>query len=91
MPTCAEAIERRFGDGGPSSEGVAENDFIRRVISRKTVRRYNDVIPSDSLLDLLVAAALSTSAKSDFQQASILRVADPIKRTAIGALFPSMP
>ncbi len=91
MPTYAEAIERRFGDGGPSSEGVAENDFIRRVISRKTVRRYNDVIPSDSLLDLLVAAALSTSAKSDFQQASILRVADPIKRTAIGALFPSMP
>jgi len=91
MPTYAEAIERHFGDGGPSSEGVAENDFIRRVISRKTVRRYNDVIPSDSLLDLLVAAALSTSAKSDFQQASILRVADPIKRTAIGALFPSMP
>jgi len=30
-------------------------------------------MPSDGLLDLLVAAALSTSAKSDFQQASILR------------------
>jgi nitroreductase len=91
MSSYAEAIERRFGDGGPSSDGVAENGFIRRVILRKTVRRYSDVIPSDSLLDLLVAAALSTSAKSDFQQASILRVADPTKRTAIGALFPSMP
>jgi FMN reductase [NAD(P)H] len=91
MSACADAIERRFGDGGPSGGGVAENEFIHRVISRKTVRRYSDVMPSDGLLDLLVAAALSTSAKSDFQQASILRVIDPAQRAAIGELFPSMP
>ena len=91
MSACADAIERRFGDGGPSGEGAADNEFIRRVLSRKTVRRYSDVIPSDSLLDLLVAAALSTSAKSDFQQASSLRVSDPAQRAAIGQLFPSMP
>jgi len=91
MSAGADAIERRFGDGGPSGEGVADNEFIRRVLSRRTVRRYSDVIPSDSLLDLLVAAALSTSAKSDFQQASILRVSDPVQRTEIGKLFPSMP
>src|SRR6266699_680436 len=91
MSAYADVIERRFGDGGSSGEGAAENDFIRRVISRKTVRRYSDVIPNDGLLDLLVAAALSASAKSDFQQASILRVADPSKRAAIGTLFPSMP
>ncbi len=87
----AEAIARRFGDGGPSSDGVAENDFIRRVISRKTVRRYSEAVPSESLLDLLVAAALSASAKSDFQQASILRVKDPAQRASIGQLFPGMP
>jgi FMN reductase [NAD(P)H] len=91
MSACADAIERRFGDGGPSGDGAAENEFIHRVISRKTVRRYSDVIPSEGLLDLLVAAALSTSAKSDFQQASILRVTDPVQRAAIGKLFPSMP
>src|ERR1700694_775170 len=91
MSTYADVIERRFGDGGPSGEGAAENDLIRRVLSRKTVRRYSDVIPSDSLLDLLVAAALSTSAKSDFQQASILRVSDPAQRATIGKLFPGMP
>ena len=91
MPAFAEAIERRFGDGGPSGEGADDNEFIRRVLSRKTVRRYSEVIPSDSLLDLLVAAALSTSAKSDFQQASILRVTDATQRAAIGKLFPSMP
>jgi len=91
MSACADAIERRFGDGGPSGDGAAENEFIHRVISRKTVRRYSDVIPAEGLLDLLVAAALSSSAKSDFQQASILRVTDPVQRAAIGKLFPSMP
>src|SRR5258707_9587099 len=91
MAAYGEAIERRFGDGGPSGDGVEDNDFIRRVLSRKTVRNFADAVPSDALLDLLVAAALSASAKSDFQQASILRVVDPLKRAAIGALFPSMP
>jgi FMN reductase [NAD(P)H] len=91
MSAYSDAIARRFGDGGPSGEGVVENDFIRRILARKTVRRYSDAVPEENLLDLLVAAALSTSAKSDFQQASILRVSDPTQRAAIGKLFPAMP
>src|SRR5580704_3510757 len=91
MSAASDAIARRFGDGGPSGEGADNNEFIRRVLSRKTVRRYRDEMPGEALLDLLVAAALSTSAKSDFQQASILRVRDPQKRMAIGGLFPAMP
>jgi FMN reductase [NAD(P)H] len=90
MTFYAEAIDRRFGDGGPAG-GEGRNDFIRSVLARKTVRRYTDVVPDQGLLDLLVAAALSASAKSDFQQASILRVDDPAKRAAIGKLFPAMP
>ena len=43
------------------------------------------------LLDLSAGAALSASAKSDFQQASICGSANKTKRAAIGALFPSMP
>ena len=86
-----EAIGQRFGDGAPAGEGVADHEFLQRVISRKTVRRYSEVVPADSLLDVLVAAALSSSAKSDFQQASILRVGNPDQRAAIGKLFPSMP
>lgn len=86
-----EAIARRFGDGGPAGEGVPDSEILQRVMSRKTVRRYSDAVPADSLLDVLVAAALSSSAKSDFQQASILRVDDPDRRAAIGKLFPSMP
>ena len=91
MTDYASAIERRFGDDGPSGGNAAGNELIHRVLSRKTVRRYGDAVPDENLLDLLVGAALSASAKSDFQQASILRVSDPARRAAIGALFPSMP
>jgi nitroreductase len=91
MVDYARLIEQRFGDAGPACADPPANDVIARVLARKTVRRYSDTIPDDGLLDLLVAAALSASAKSDFQQASILRVSEPAKRAAIGALFPSMP
>jgi nitroreductase len=91
MSAYADAIARRFGDGGPLGEGVEDNALIRRVLSRKTVRRYSDKMPDENLLDVLTAAALSTSAKSDFQQVSILRVRDAAKRAAIGELFPAMP
>ena len=91
MSACSDAIARRFGDGGPSGEGAEDNDLIRRVLSRRTVRRYSDRMPAEELLDLFVACALSASAKSDFQQASILRVRDSGKRAAIGKLFPAMP
>jgi nitroreductase len=91
MSAISDTIASRFGDDGPSGEGAEDNDFVRRVLSRRTVRRYSDRIPGEELLDLLTACALSASAKSDFQQASILRVRDPQKRQAIGALFPAMP
>ncbi|HZU88564.1 MAG TPA: nitroreductase family protein, partial [Stellaceae bacterium] len=40
---------------------------------------------------LLLAAAFSASSKSDFQQASVVRVADPDRRQRLAALVPSMP
>jgi nitroreductase len=91
MAKYTDQLEQRFGDGGPRCAEAPEGELIRSVLSRRTVRRYADRMPDGDLLDLLVAAALSASAKSDFQQASILRVTDPAKRAAIGTLFPSMP
>jgi FMN reductase [NAD(P)H] len=92
LPSYASELDRRFGDKcGPDDEGLDELAFVRRVLGRKTVRAYTDVVPSDALLDLICAAALSASAKSDFQQASILRVVDTDKRARIGELFPAMP
>jgi FMN reductase [NAD(P)H] len=91
MSVIAESLLRRFGDGGPTAEGAEDNELMRRVLQRRTVRRYSERMPSEALLDLLTACALSASAKSDFQQASILRLRDVQKRAAIGALFPAMP
>lgn len=91
MSAYEREIAHRFGDGGPTGPDAGDNALIRRVLSRKTVRRYSERMPDEALLDTLVAAALSASAKSDFQQASILRVVDRGKRDAIGGLFPAMP
>lgn len=91
MSVIAESLARRFGDRGPTADGAEDNELMRRVLQRRTVRRYSEKMPSEALLDLLTACALSASAKSDFQQASILRLRDPGKRAAIGALFPAMP
>lgn len=92
LSSYAKELDQRFGDKcGPTGAGLPELAFVRQVLGRKTVRAYTDAVPSDALLDLLCAAALSASAKSDFQQASILRVLDTGKRARIGELFPAMP
>jgi FMN reductase [NAD(P)H] len=65
--------------------------LIGQILQRRTHRRYAARPVADELIDLLLAAALSASAKSDFQQASIVKLKDPDKRRAIAAHFPSMP
>ena len=65
--------------------------FVQQAMVRKTVRAYSERMPAESLLEMVTAAALGASSKSDFQQASILRLRDPAVRASIGALFPAMP
>jgi nitroreductase len=65
--------------------------IIGQILQRRTHRRYAARPVADELIDLLIAAALSASAKSDFQQASIIKLKNPDKRKAIAAQFPSMP
>jgi nitroreductase len=84
-------LDSRFADGAPRGEEQPAYPFIQQTLGRRTVRRYTDQLPNDSLLDLLTASALSASSKSDFQQASILRVTDGATRRTIGDLFPAMP
>jgi nitroreductase len=45
----------------------------------------------EATLQMLIAAALSASSKSDYQQASIVRVKDAAKRKVIADLIPAMP
>jgi nitroreductase len=84
--------QARFADGGaPAPEDDAALDFLRRMLLRRTHRRYADRPIAERLLRLLLAAAFSASSKSDFQQASVIRVADPARRDRLAALVPDMP
>ena len=88
----ADALQHRFASEPDTDDGIADvPPLVGQVLGRKTVRRYSDRQPSEALLDALCAAALSASSKSDFQQASILRLTDAGTRAALGALFPAMP
>jgi nitroreductase len=89
--TYKEQIQLRFADGLRVDDSVGDSAFLHQVLARKTTRRYDERVPADGLLDILLATALSASAKSDFQQASVLRIADRAKRQAVAALFPAMP
>ena len=82
------ALRRRRSAG----EGVADNDFIRRVhLAQDGAPLQRRRSGPRACSTCWSPPRLSASAKSDFQQASILRVDDPAKRAAIGKLFPAMP
>jgi len=90
MNPYSELVEQRFADG-VAVEPVEDHALLRQLLARKVVRRYADEVPSDALLDLLTASALCASGKSDFQQATILRLTDLAVRAQIGGMFPAMP
>jgi len=72
--------------------GQAEDDaWIRQVLLRRTQRRYSDRAVPESVVRLILAAALSASSKSDYQQATVIRVEDRSRRDRLAALVPDMP
>ncbi len=88
----AALVADRFGDTpDPGWAGLPDMPDVARILARRTHRRYAERPVPDALVSLLCRAALSASAKSDFQQASILIVRDPAKRAALAARFPAMP
>ena len=81
----------RFGDEVVVPRGPPEIPWLRQVLLRRTHRRYADRLVSESLLQLLLGAAFSASSKSDFQQATVIRVVDRARRERLAALVPDMP
>ncbi len=65
--------------------------WMRQVLMRRTHRRYADRPVGEPLLRLLLGAAFSASSKSDFRQASVIRVEDRTRRDSLAALVPDMP
>jgi nitroreductase len=88
-------LRARFGldvELGVESGGeVPDDPWLRRVLMRRSQRRYSDRAVADSLVRLLLAAAFSASSKSDLQQASCLWLKERGRRDRLAALFPDMP
>ena len=81
----------RFGDADKLPGDLPEIAWLRQVLLRRTHRRYASREVADGLLRLLLGAAFSASAKSDFQQVSVIRVAERDRRDRLAALVPDMP
>ncbi|HZM34171.1 MAG TPA: nitroreductase family protein, partial [Burkholderiales bacterium] len=84
------AIERRYGERLAPPE-LPNLEALAVLNERAVCRRYKpDPVP-EALVRLLCATALAAPTKSDLQQASIICVADPAKRSAITSLLPGSP
>ncbi|HEX3953526.1 MAG TPA: nitroreductase family protein [Stellaceae bacterium] len=84
-------LQARFGLDIELGGDVPDNPWLRQVLARRTQRRYSDREVPDSLVRLLLATAFSASAKSDYQQASVIWLKDRARRDRIAAEFPDMP
>lgn len=81
----------RFGDEGKLAPDLPDLPWLRQVLMRRTHRRYAERPVPEPLLRLLLGTAFSASSKSDFQQASVIRVEDQPRRNRLASLVPDMP
>jgi len=89
--TYQDELRARFGFDVDLGGEVPDDSWLRRVLLRRTQRRYSDQKVPDALVRLLLAAAFSASSKSDYQQASAVWLRDRARRDRVAALFPDMP
>jgi nitroreductase len=91
LQPAAVVTARRYGEEIDPPAGVPHPDAFAALNARSVCRRYRpDPVP-EPLVRFLCATALAAPTKSDLQQATIVRVADPAKRAAICALLPGSP
>jgi nitroreductase len=90
-PTVAEMIEARFGVPARHDQPPGTTGTVRTMLRHRICRRYTDEPVDDAVLERLLAATLSTPAKSDLQQVAIIVVDDPVRRGRLADLLPDMP
>jgi FMN reductase [NAD(P)H] len=87
----ADEWHARFGDLTGVPRDAPEVPWLRQVLLRRTHRRYADRPVAEPLLRLVLGAALSASSKSDFQQATVIRVEERARLERLAALVTDMP
>ncbi len=86
-----ESIHRRYGTPVSPPAHLPHLAALTALNERSVCRRYRPGPVPEELIRLLCATALAAPTKSDLQQATIIRVADPAKRAAISSLLPGSP
>jgi FMN reductase [NAD(P)H] len=86
-----DELQARFGDDLDLGGEPPDDPWIRQVLLRRTHRRYDARPVPEPVVRLILAAASSASSKSDYQQATIIRVDDRGQRDRLAALIPDMP
>src|SRR5215469_1102289 len=86
-----DELQARFGYDLDLGGEAPDDPWIRQVLLRRTHRRYDARPVPEPVLRLILAAASSASSKSDYQQATIIRVDDRGQRDKLAALIPDMP
>jgi nitroreductase len=87
----ADGLTARYGVDLDLGGEAEESPWIQQVLRRRTQRRYDSRPVPEPLVRLVLAAAFSASSKSDYQQASVIRVEDRAQRDRLAALVPDMP
>lgn len=87
----ADELTARFGHLLDLGSEAEDNAWIRQMLLRRTQRRYSDRPVPEAVVRLVLAAGLSASSKSDYQQATVIRVEDRGQRDQLAALIPDMP
>lgn len=86
-----DLIKARFGFADDGTPSLAQNDGLALLLRHRTVRRLTDAPVDPATMTAVLAAGLSAPSKSDLQQATVIRVIDPVRRQRIGDLIPDMP
>ncbi len=84
-------IEARFGLAPDFAQDRTPTDTVTTMLRHRICRQFTTDAVDEATLEHLLAAALSTPAKSDLQQVAIIVVDDPQRRARIADLIPDMP
>jgi len=81
-------LAERFGPLTAAPPAAAASPVLCEMAAHRSHRRFLDEPVDGVLLDTVLACAFSAPAKSDLQQACVIRVEDASLRAALDALFP---
>ena len=88
MATIREMVGARYGTDIGVGDDTEAGGTIAGLLSRRSIRLYEDRPVDNDLLDVLLACAQSAPTKSNLQQYSIVVVQDKATRTKLAPFVP---